>query len=276
MTNLIYHNINAFPQQLNPSHRYEGRIGFWADVLEVNSANNSVTVVNDQGWEIPNIQVASKTWVVKEDQKDFSSSERCLPPKGSRVFILVPDGKNIASAFVLCSGYPLGENDVQDLWCQSDVSTDDGQKDMQKLNRIGEKVSQGGWRTKENYDTGNSKIESADGKISLELNPVEVKNEDTGEVEERQLVKLSVWDNEIEINPVDDQENKKQIQISLLGNTIRFSEDGIVLEDKNGCKVITSNTGIELYKDKDQTSKNYIKLGSTISMKGVNGTLEIS
>lgn len=294
MMNLTYHNENAMPHKIPSCKRYDNRIGFWADVVDVNSNNNTVTVINDQEWEIPDIRVAAKEWIVKEENKDFASTERNLPPIGARVFVLVPDG-NIESALIICSGIPRKEPDVQGVWANVDESTEDGKKEIQRLNRIKEVISQGGWHIKENYDTGNYSIESAEEDIKLVVNPVQVEDEDTGEIKEYKTVKLTLWDNEIEISPVKDDEKglEKKIQITLLENTITITDKGLVIEDinenkittddkgvliddTNGVEIKTSSSGIELYKDKDSKNSNYVKLGSKVSIKGASGTLEIT
>ena len=245
IVNPTFHYENSFPRQIERASRYDNRIAFWADVIDVDSSTNSCTVVNDQGLTIPNIQIAAKGWVVKEEGKEYASCERNLPPIGARVFVLVPDG-NIANAIVLCSGFPLGEPDVQSLWTNADGSTEDGQKQIQKMNRIAESVSQGGWHITEKYDTGNYKFESADGKLSLEINPVQVNDKETGSVIEQQIIKLVAWDNSIEISPVKDESKgiEKKVSLTIMGNTFDITDKGITITDINKNEIIMSDSGL--------------------------------
>lgn len=240
------HYEETFPRRIVSHSKYDGRTGFWGDVTAVDSSTNSCTVINDQGLEIEGIQVASKEWVVKEDNKDYASCERDLPPIGARVYVITPDG-NIANALIICSGYPILENNVQTLWAKADPTTEEGQKTIQKLNRIGERISQGGWHRTESYDTGNYKIESADGQISLEVNPVQVED-DQHEVVEAKKIKLSAWGCEIEFSPVEDQEQgiEKKIAVTLLGNVIEFTESGFSITDPNGNSYATDENGLVL------------------------------
>lgn len=244
--NPTYHYEETFPRRIESHSKYEGRIGFWGDVTDVDSNTNSCSVINDQGLVIQGIQVASKEWVAKEKNKDYASCERELPPIGARVFVLTPDG-NIANAVILCSGYPILENDVQGLWANVDPSTEEGQKVIQKLNRIGERISQGGWHKTEKYDTGNYKVESADKQISLEVNPVEVEDDNHNIVEEKKI-KVSAWGNVIEFSPVEDQEHgiTKKLSITLLGNTIEFTEDGLTLTDSNNNEIVMDSSGVSI------------------------------
>ena len=53
------HKINANAPDINNNSYLKGRIGFWALVIEVNSRNNTVTVVSDTGYELKNIPVVS-------------------------------------------------------------------------------------------------------------------------------------------------------------------------------------------------------------------------
>ena len=239
------HYEETYPRKITSHSKYDGRIGFWGDVTDVDSSSNSCTVLNDQGLAIEGIQVVSKEWVVKEKDKDYASCERDLPPIGARVFVLTPDG-NIANALIMCSGYPILENNVQTLWAKADPSTEQGQKTIQALNRIGERISQGGWHRIEKYDTGNYKIESADGEISIEVNPVQVEDDQHTVIEEKKI-KVSAWGSEIEFSPVEDQEQgiEKKIAITLLGNTIECTEDGLVLKDANGNTMTMDSSGID-------------------------------
>ena len=70
------HKTNAIPPHLPEGNFLAGRIGFWALVTDVNSINNTVTVISDTGFEYPNIPVMSNEWVTVDDSKDYIPSTR--------------------------------------------------------------------------------------------------------------------------------------------------------------------------------------------------------
>ena len=238
-----YHYEETFPRRIESHSQFEGRYGFWGDVSAVDSNTNSCTVINDQGLEIPGIQVAAREWIAKESNKDYASCERKLPPIGARVFVLTPDG-NIANALILCSGYPLLETDVQTLWADVDPSTQEGQEKIQRLNRIGEEITQGGWHKTEFYDTGNSSIVSNDGNVSLTVNTK--KNED--EEQEIELV-LSAWNNVIKIDSDGINIEDKS------GNKIEATADGLKITDKNANVINMTSTNIQIVADHSKKIK---------------------
>ena len=174
----------------NPASRssfLESRIGFWGNVENVNSQNNTVDVVADIGFLYRNIPVMSHEWVNATDSKDYVTAERNLPPVGARVFVLTPT-RTITGAFVLCSGYARGEEDTHTLYAKND-------SEQEEKNAVREKVTQGGWTVKEDYANGNSSFTSQDGNIAVNINPVE--NSDKGQTKE---VSLAAWDNVISVS----------------------------------------------------------------------------
>lgn len=165
----------------------ESRIGFWGNVESVNSQNNTVDVTADIGILYRNIPVMSHEWVNATDSKNYVTAERNLPPVGARVFVLTPT-RTITGAFVLCSGYARGEADTHTLYAKND-------SEQEEKNTVREKITQGGWNNKEDYANGNSSFTSQDGKIAININPVE--NSDKGQSKE---VSLIAWDNEVHIS----------------------------------------------------------------------------
>ena len=72
---------------------FDTRNGFFGVVKEVHSENNTVHVVTDTGRELMNIPVASQQWVTyKKDGKPQLTGERNLPPVGTYVYCVMPNG----------------------------------------------------------------------------------------------------------------------------------------------------------------------------------------
>ena len=118
------HKTNAIAPHLPEGNFLAGRIGFWALVTDVNSINNTVTVISDTGFEYPNIPVMSNEWVTVDDSKDYIPSTRNLPPKNSRVFVLTPT-YTATGAFVLCSGFSRGDENIRTLWAKNENELED-------------------------------------------------------------------------------------------------------------------------------------------------------
>lgn len=227
------------------SQSYIGeRIGLWASVVDVHSESNSVDVITDTGYRCINIPVISKEWICNDDDKDFISGTRSLPPKFSRVFILMPN-KTMDGAFVLCSTYSKGDNGTHGLYAASE-------DEIETKNNIEEKVSLSGWNSKEYYEDGNRTFESKNGDISLKV--VLADNDDESL---EQGITLKVFDTEITINPdglsfTDKNDNKVESTSNGLkvtdknDNTITMASSGITIEDKNGNTITGSSSGWDL------------------------------
>ena len=207
------HKTNAEAPHLPEGNYLANRIGFWAIVKEVNSLNNTVTVVSDTGFEFPNIQVVSDEWVTVDDNKDYIPSTRNLPPKNSRVFVLTPTFTAVG-AFVLCSGFSRGDENIRKLWASSE-------SELENKNNCRETKTQGGWDITEEYKNGNFKavsISTDEGKIEITLNTTKDDNKS-----QPQEVSLKAW-----------------------GNNIVITKDGISLVDKNNNKVDSTSDGIKV------------------------------
>lgn len=202
------HNINALAPHLPEGNYLNGRIGFWGLVTAQNSLNNTVTVVSDTGYEFQNIGVISDEWVTVDDQKKYIPSTRNLPPKNSRVFVLTPTFSAVG-AFVLCSGFSKGDENIRTLWAQS-------KSELEEKNNSRETKTQGGWDITEEYSNGNFSAESDDGKVKLNVGLVD-KNSD------KKAVTLDAWD-----------------------NTITINEDGITIKDKNKNVIKMTNSDIQI------------------------------
>ena len=189
------HKTNAVAPHLPEGNYLANRIGFWAIVKEVNSLNNTVTVVSDTGFEYPNIQVVSDEWVTVDDNKDYIPSTRNLPPKNSRVFVLTPTFTAVG-AFVLCSGFSRGDENIRKLWASSE-------SELEEKNNCRETKTQGGWDITEEYKNGNFKAASNDGKIEITVNPA-----------------------------ADSQKSQnKEVTIKAWGKTIIMNENGVSIKD---------------------------------------------
>lgn len=193
------------------SSPYVDRIGFWGTVDAVNSMTNRVTVISETGVIYPGIPVYSSEWVNADEEKDYVTGSRNLPPIGARVFVLMPT-KTVTGAFVLCSGYALGESKTKNLF-----AAETNQKD--KFNTVKEKITQGGWNFTENYEKGNIQLLSKDGKIKAELNI----EDDTSDPENRHStgIVITAFDSVITVN--DDGINIKSENKDVTLITQKFS-----------------------------------------------------
>ena len=219
------HKINANAPDINNNSYLKGRIGFWALVIEVNSRNNTVTVVSDTGYELKNIPVVSSEWVTVDENKDYIPSQRNLPPKNSRVFVLTPTYTAVG-AFVLCSGFSRGDENIRTLWAKSESELED-------KNNCRETKTQGGWDITEEYANGNFKavsISTDDGSIAITLNTTK-------------------------------DENKSQPQeasIKAWNNSVVITKDGISITDKTGNKVLMTSSDIQILAN----DTNKLKIGN--------------
>ena len=231
------HKTNANHTPLPNTNYLAGRIGFWGIVSAQNSLNNTVTVISDTGFEYKNIPVFSSEWVTVDDSKNYIPSTRNLPPVKSRVFVLTPTFTAVG-AFVLCSGFSKGDENIRKLWAASESELED-------KNNCRETKTQGGWDITEEYKNGNFKAVSNDGKIEITVNPAE-----------------------------DSQKSQsKEVTIKAWDNTIVINADGISVTDKNKKKIITSNGGISIKDD----STDVIKYESSPTKKvTILGHLEVS
>lgn len=232
------HKVNAEAPHLPKGNFLDGRIGFWGIVKEVNSLNNTVTVVSDTGYEYPNIQVKSDEWVTLG--KDWIPSTRNLPPVKSRVFVLTPTYTAVG-AFVLCSGFSRGDKNIRTLWAAN-------KNELEDKNNCRETKSQGGWDITEEYKNGNFKavsISTDEGKIEITLNTTKD----------------------------DNKSQPQEVSIKAWGNDIVITKDGISVTDKNKKKIITSSSGISI-KDDNTDVINYDS-SSTPKKVTVLGHLEV-
>lgn len=227
------HKTNVQAPHLNNDSYLKDRLGFWALVKDVNSLNNTVTVVSDTGFEYANIPVKSDEWVTLKD--NYIPSQRNLPPKNSRVFILTPTHTAVG-AFVLCSGFSRGDENIRTLWAANE-------NELEDKNNSREVKTQGGWDITEEYANGNYKAVSNDENIEFQANPVQD----------------------------DDKSQNKGISLNAWGNSIVINEDGITVTDKNNNTVEATSDGI-IIQDKVDNKYNTIQMAdSGITITDVHG-----
>lgn len=235
--NRQYHRVNAASPNIPNNNYLDGRIGFWGLVTEQNSRNNTVTVVSDTGVEFSNVPVYSREWVTVDENKNYIPSQRNLPPVNSWVFVLTPTFSG-AGAFVLCSGFTRGDENIRKLWAQSESEVKD-------KNNSRETKTQGGWDITEEYANGNYSVKSNDEKITFTANTTQDDNKS-----QNKEISLKAWDNIITIN-------EDGITVTdLNGNTVSATDGGISAEDTNDNKIEMTSSGISVTDKNGNTIKS--------------------
>lgn len=246
--NIKKHYLHSVPHLKSSLPYYADRIGFWGEIKEVDSTNGWVTVIDDAGVEYDGIPLVSNEWVC--DKSKFTSGERFLPPVGASVFVLTPT-KTLTGAFVLCSGYPAGEKSLKAIFAQNT------QEEDIKKNQY-ERITQGGWDIKENYEDGNISLSSNDGNIVIQINPAKNDN-----LKQEQTVSITAYNNAFEIT-------KDGIKFTDANkNSFSATSDGFSIEDKNKNKITTASSGIKI----EDCNKN--KIETTTTSVIINGKLEV-
>lgn len=103
--NIFMNKKQSAPQRtpFGTSTPFDHRNGFFGVVTEVHPETNTVHVFTDTGIELMNVEVASQQWVTyKKDSKPQLTGERNLPPVGTYVYCVMPNG-TYDECFVLCS-----------------------------------------------------------------------------------------------------------------------------------------------------------------------------
>lgn len=103
--NIFMNKKQNAPQRtpFGTSTPFDHRNGFFGAVTEVHPETNTVHVVTDTGIELMNVEVASQQWVTYvKDGKPRLTGERNLPPVGTYVYCVMPNG-TYDDCFVLCS-----------------------------------------------------------------------------------------------------------------------------------------------------------------------------
>lgn len=192
MTTINFQRVRRDARKLpiNSQSPLTDRIGFWASVSSVDSTTNRVDVYSDTGVYCTGLPVYSQEWVNADSDKDYVTGSRNLPPIGARVFVLMPT-HTIAGAFVLCSGYAMGEAKTKNL-----LASEDDKQQIKQYSTIKESITQGGWNIKEDYNNGNLSMKSVDENVSIEINL-----EDNKKLEQKKGITIKAFDYEIVIQP---------------------------------------------------------------------------
>ncbi|MGF7108265.1 hypothetical protein [Treponema pedis] len=151
--------------------KQNARYGSWGVVTDVNSVLNAVTVKLSSGVELKDVPVACfDEWVCENNDKNYVSGSRNLPPQGSRVFLFMPTA-TFEGAFVLCSGLSMYEKEHRKKFMAL------SEADRNKKNDEREKVFLGNWKSNYNYKTGSYELISPNENIKLTI------KDDTGQQE---------------------------------------------------------------------------------------------
>lgn len=209
---------------------YDGRTGFFAAVTELHPENNTVHVTTDTGIELMNVKVASRSWVTYvKDGKPQLTGERNLPPVGTYVYCIMPEGR-YEDSFVLCS-----------LFSEASIHADYMEEGEAAANTK-KTVENGGWNETTDFRTGTKiiKNKTEDETISLEMDQEE---------EGKENIKLTIQGTVITID--------KDNGISIT------TDKKIEITDKGGFTYSTEGN-IELKSSKTGT----LELGNTIDTLG--------
>ena len=177
-----YHT-EAIRSEVENESYLDGRIGFWGRVTSVDAESMTCSVYSDTKFEYKDIPVACKEWV--SENEEFVSAERNLPPVGAVVFVLTPT-KTISGAFILCSGYSRGDENLHTLY--SNFSEKD------KKATLREKKTCSGWTISEDYETGRLSLNSHDEQIQIAVSPT-----DNLERDSSKEISIKAWNTKIQI-----------------------------------------------------------------------------
>ena len=159
--NIFMNKKQNAPQRtpFGTSTPFDHRNGFFGAVTEVHPETNTVHVVTDTGIELMNVEVASQQWVTyKKDGKPRLTGERNLPPVGTYVYCVMPNG-TYDDCFVLCSLFSTAS-------IHKDYMADDEDTANTRLCR-----ENGGWLKTTDIRSGTKVIKNKpeDGTIKIEI-----------------------------------------------------------------------------------------------------------
>ena len=198
---------------------FDTRNGFFGVVKEVHSENNTVHVVTDTGRELMNIPVASQQWVTyKKDGKPQLTGERNLPPVGTYVYCVMPNG-TYDDCFVLCSMFSTAS-------IHKDYMADDEDTANTRLCQ-----ENGGWLKTTDIRTGTKVIKN---KPEDETIKIEIDQESEGEEKatitiHRNVVTVSKDGIEIKTDGKVSFTADKDLELNVSGNaTIKCDKDASI------------------------------------------------
>lgn len=166
--NIFMNKKQSAPQRrpFRTSTPFDHRNGFFGAVTEVHPETNTVHVVTDTGIELMNVEVASQQWVTyKKDGKPQLTGERNLPPVGTYVYCVMPNG-TYDDCFVLCSMFSTAS-------IHKDYMADDEDTANTRLCQ-----ENGGWLKTTDIRTGTKVIKN---KPENETIKIEIDQESEGE-----------------------------------------------------------------------------------------------
>lgn len=159
-------NISNLHPNLHSNDSYlDKRIGFWANVKDINPKKNMVSVISDTGILVTGLPIVSSIWV--KEYTNYVSGSRNLPPIGSRVFVLMPTG-TISGAFVLCSGFSLGDTNTHTLFSHDE-------SENEECINVNKTVTKSGWTIEENVN-GEISISNLDKTFQFQITKDEKNN----------------------------------------------------------------------------------------------------
>jgi phage baseplate assembly protein gpV len=250
--NVVIKKAKSMPQFPMPIETpFDHRYGFYGVVTEVHPETLTVNVRMDTGREISGVRVKSDQWVTMDEDKDYLTGERRLPPVDSYVCCFMPTGEP-TSAVVMFSVFayqdPMGGGITE------------FKEDSEDANHIDKRVDSGGWLFTHDKRTGTRRIQNApkegDETISLEIDQ--------------------------------EKEEDEKVTITIHGNVFTVDKDnGIAIKtDKNTDVKVDGKVNISVKGDASLNVDGNIeaKAGGNLKaeatgnadIKGVNVTVEAS
>ena len=226
-------NISIKKAKTVPGHQsirietpFDNRFGFFGMVTEVCKKTNTVSVCMDTGRIISGVRVASFQWVTMDEEKDYLTGQRKLPPKDTFVYCVMPTG-NPASAVVLCSVFAY-----QDSMGGKVSEFKEDTEDAVFTEKI---IDNGGWKFTHDTRSGTRKIQNApkdgDETISIEIDQEEEGEEKVFIKIHGQLLTLSKEKLDIVFDKCAFMSDGKKWTIDADGNQIVHDKSKTIISD---------------------------------------------
>lgn len=193
------------------------RIGCFAVVKAIHPSDLTVDVVTDTGIELTHRRVASFQWVIyKEGGSPELTGKRDLPPVGSYVFCLMPNG-TLDTLFVLCSMFST------EAAHGAYFGEDDNDADAQ--NTILD-VEKSGWQKSTDIRTGTKIVQNrqTDETIKLEINQEAAGSE-----------------GESSSSSAGEDDSGEVVTLTIHGTTVTIDKNGITLATDGAINVDAAN-----------------------------------
>jgi hypothetical protein len=246
--NIVFHKKkDSFPGKtpVPSGSSYNRWYGFWGMVTEVHPENNTVQVRTDAGRIVSNVRVASMTWVTIDQEKDYLSGNRSLPPVDTMVFCIMPNGE-YSSAFVLCSGF------------SDDPLHGEFKEDSKDAQYIDKEIVNSGWTYIEDKRTGTKTIQN---KPEDETIKIEVDQEEEG----KEKVTVTIHGSIFKVDPETgiDIETDKDMTGKVKGNVDISTESDLAATVK-GKADITADGDLSF----TSKGKGVIDIGNAVATLG--------